>query len=78
MYTPHCRERNNKVYNCFIDFKNASDLEWHEGLLTTMYYYWIVYKIIKLEDTQSVISINGKYSDWLITIVGNRQGDHCH
>ena len=74
------REVDQEVYNCFVDFKKAFDLVWHEGLWAVLRSYGINQKLITIlqniyKDTMAAVLVNGEISEWFPITVGTRQGD---
>ena len=74
------REVNQDVYNCFVDFKKAFDLVWHEGLWAVLQSYGVSQKLITIlkniyREATAAGMVNGEISEWFSITVGNRQGD---
>ena len=74
------REVDQEVYNCFVDFKKAFDLVWHDGLWAVLRSYGVSLKLITLlrniyKDAVAAVMVNGEVSDCFAITVGNRQGD---
>ena len=74
------REVNREVFNCFVDFKKAFDLVWHEGLWAVLKSYGVSQKLITIihniyKDATAAVMVNGELSEWFPITVGSRQGD---
>ena len=74
-----CREFNNNLYMCFIDFKQAYDSIWREGLWKILGSYGIPPKIVRLiqalyKDTKACVKIENNYTEWFEVKTGLRQG----
>ena len=59
----HC-EVNREVFNCFVDFRKASDLAWNKGLWTVLKSYGSSHKLIKslqniYKDATAAVMVNG-------------------
>ena len=72
-------QRQQDLYQVFIDFKKAFDRVWHEALWATMKKYNISTNLIQViknlyNKATSVVFINGSIKDWFRTTVGVRQG----
>jgi len=73
-------EKDQKVFNCFVDIKKAFDSVWHEGLWAVLRSFGTGPKLIRiLQDiygqTRGAARVNGELTDWFNMTVGNRQGD---
>jgi Reverse transcriptase (RNA-dependent DNA polymerase) len=73
------REYNNEVYVCFVDFKQAYDSIWRDGLWHVLGSYGIPPKIVRLikalyKDTKACVRIEEHCTDWFEVASGLRQG----
>src|ERR1700733_4837505 len=72
-------EHNRTLYNNFIDFKQAFDSVWQEGLWKTMRHCGIPEELVLLiedlyDKSESAVRINGELTEWFKIKVGVRQG----
>ena len=73
-------EKDQKVFNCFVDFKKAFDSVWHKGLWAVLRSFGTGPKLIRIlqniyGQTRGAARVNGELTDWFNMTVGNRQGD---
>ena len=72
-------DKNQTLFNNFIDFKQAFDSVWQKGLWQVLRNFGIPEDLIQLlEDlyrkTVSAVRIDGELTEWFKVIVGVRQG----
>ena len=72
-------EKNKVIYNNFIDFRQAFDSVWQQGLWRVMRNYGIPEELVELlEDlyskTISAVRVDGELTEWFRVNVGVRQG----
>lgn len=72
-------EKNRTLYNNFIDFKQAFDSVWQQGLWQVLRNFGIPEElVVLLEDmyskTLSAVRVDGELTDWFKITVGVRQG----
>jgi hypothetical protein len=68
-----------QLYACFVDFKQAYDSVWRDGLWAVLRRYGIPEKVVKLieklyEGTKACVRIEGETSEWFEVKTGVRQG----
>src|ERR1700733_229235 len=72
-------EKNRTLYNNFIDYKQAFDSVWQEGLWRTLRYHGIPEELVVLiEDlyrkSMSAVRLDGELTEWFEITVGVKQG----
>lgn len=70
---------NKKVYHNFIDFRQAFDSIWQEGLWQALRFYGIPEKLVTLLEklyskSLSAVRVDGELTDWFSIMIGTRQG----
>jgi len=60
-------EKDQKVFNCFVDFKKAFDSVWHEGLWAVLRSFGTGPKLIRIlqniyGQTRGAARVNGEYA----------------
>jgi hypothetical protein len=72
-------EHNKVLYNNFIDFKQAFDSVWQQGLWQVLRHYGIPEKMVRLleklyDRAVSAVRVDHELTEWFRTVVGVRQG----
>ena len=75
----YAKEKNSKVYACFLDVKKAFDQVWHDGLFYKLYKCGVNKTVLKTiinlyTDMTSCVKTQSHKSEWFPVLQGTRQG----
>ena len=75
----YAKEKNSKVYACFLDVKKAFDQVWHDGLFYKLYKCGVNRTVLKTiinlyTDMTSCVRTQSHKSEWFPVLQGTRQG----
>ena len=70
-----CKEKDSKLFSCFLNARQAFDKVWHEGLIYKLYLLGIDITLLKTvkamhSEMHSRILFSGHYSDWFSVLQG--------